>query len=149
MSNRMTATLTTVRQRETYTPENDSIDAPNASDVISNDIYNDDAYNLNDDTIENESTEETLDSDDSELTIDVPQFDSEVHVSTEAYDPTAELSRFHFPSIDLLNEIPEQQVSVDQQEMEENKERIKSHSCQLPDSNITHQGNSRPHGHPL
>lgn len=123
---------------KTYTPENDSIDAPNASDVISNDIYNDDAYNLNDDTIENESTEETLDSDDSELTIDVPQFDSEVHVSTEAYDPTAELSRFHFPSIDLLNEIPEQQVSVDQQEMEENKERIKATlaNYQIPISHI-------------
>nr|WP_295731999.1 DNA translocase FtsK [uncultured Muribaculum sp.] len=75
---------------------------------------------------------------DPELTIDVPAFDSEVHVSTEAYDPTAELSRFHFPSIDLLNEVPDQKVSVDQEEMEENKERIKATlaNYQIPISQI-------------
>ena len=75
---------------------------------------------------------------DPELTIDVPAFDSEVHVSTEAYDPTAELSHFHFPSIDLLNEVPDQKVSVDQEEMEENKERIKATlaNYQIPISQI-------------
>ena len=75
---------------------------------------------------------------DPEMTIDVPDYGDEVHVSTEAYDPTAELSRFHFPSIDLLNEVPDREVSVDQQEMEENKERIKATlaNYQIPISHI-------------
>lgn len=122
------------------TTENAGIDTTEAPVITSDDIYDENIYPGNDDTIENEneSSEESIDSDDSELTIDVPQFDTEVQVSTEAYDPTAELSRFHFPSIDLLNEIPEQQVSVDQQEMEENKERIKATlaNYQIPISHI-------------
>jgi S-DNA-T family DNA segregation ATPase FtsK/SpoIIIE len=93
-----------------------------------------------DDKYPADTTSETTNGEevDPELTIDIPDFESEVNVSTEAYDPTAELSRFHFPSIDLLNEVPEQKVSVDQQEMEENKERIKATlaNYQIPISQI-------------
>ena len=40
------------------------------------------------------------------------------------YDPTAELSRFQFPSIELLHERAYQTDNVDAEEMEENKQRI-------------------------
>ncbi len=40
------------------------------------------------------------------------------------YDPTAELSRFRMPSLDLLRDVPQKTNIVDQQEQEENKERI-------------------------
>lgn len=113
--------------------------APIVSDILAADATS----GIDDDDISDDSEEVIIPQNeapgnDAELTIDVPQFDSEVHVSTEAYDPTAELSRFHFPSIDLLNEVPDQKVSVDQQEMEENKERIKATlaNYQIPISQI-------------
>lgn len=45
-------------------------------------------------------------------------------IASDTYDPTAELSRYRFPSIDLLNEVAIKETSVDLQEQEENKERI-------------------------
>lgn len=45
-------------------------------------------------------------------------------IVTDVYDPTAELSRYRFPSIDLLTKRQVKKNSVDQQEQEENKERI-------------------------
>ncbi len=45
-------------------------------------------------------------------------------ISVDAYDPTAELSRYRFPSLDLLNDISVSTHNVDQEEQEENKERI-------------------------
>ena len=42
----------------------------------------------------------------------------------EVYDPTAELSRYKFPSYDLLNQI-NSKISVDEAEQIENKERIR------------------------
>ncbi|MCM1517939.1 MAG: DNA translocase FtsK [Pseudoflavonifractor sp.] len=45
-------------------------------------------------------------------------------IASDTYDPTAELSRYRFPSIDLLNEVAVKETSVDLQEQEENKERI-------------------------
>jgi S-DNA-T family DNA segregation ATPase FtsK/SpoIIIE len=115
--------------------DDNTIDANNDTTSIPNDDDSDDIIADDDDTDSAESQTETIDP---ELTIDIPDFESEVNVSTEAYDPTAELSRFHFPSIDLLNEVPEQKVSVDQQEMEENKERIKATlaNYQIPISQI-------------
>lgn len=44
--------------------------------------------------------------------------------NTDAYDPTADLSRFKFPPIDLLIEREVKTNSVDSSEQEENKERI-------------------------
>jgi len=45
-------------------------------------------------------------------------------VEMKPYDPTAELPRFHFPSVDLLKEVKLKTEIVDETEMEENKERI-------------------------
>lgn len=45
-------------------------------------------------------------------------------VNEEAYDHRAELSRYRFPSIDLLIDRPLKENSVDLEEQEENKERI-------------------------
>ena len=45
-------------------------------------------------------------------------------INTDVYDPTAELSRYRFPSIDLLKIRQAKKNSVDQQEQEEKKERI-------------------------
>ncbi len=46
------------------------------------------------------------------------------HVSTDTYDPTAELSHYHFPPIDLLKDYPGSGVTVDTEEQEANKQRI-------------------------
>ena len=45
-------------------------------------------------------------------------------INNDVYDPTAELSRYRFPSLDLLIERIIKENSVDQQEQEENKDRI-------------------------
>lgn len=45
-------------------------------------------------------------------------------IYTEAYDPTAELSRYRRPSLDLLREVSQKSISIDQQEQEMNKDRI-------------------------
>jgi len=45
-------------------------------------------------------------------------------IRTDVYDPTAELSRFRFPSIESLTEHSTKTYTVDQQEQEENKNRI-------------------------
>ncbi len=45
-------------------------------------------------------------------------------ITTDTYDPTAELSRFRFPSIDLLVDRAGNTVTIDTEEQEENKERI-------------------------
>lgn len=45
-------------------------------------------------------------------------------IYTEAYDPTAELSRYRRPSLDLLREVSQKSISIDQQEQERNKDRI-------------------------
>ena len=45
-------------------------------------------------------------------------------IISNTYDPTAELSRYRFPTLDLLINRIVKENSVDQQEQEENKERI-------------------------
>ncbi len=46
------------------------------------------------------------------------------HISTKSFDPTAELSRFRFPSIDLLTPYSQSTDHVDLAEQEENKARL-------------------------
>ena len=46
------------------------------------------------------------------------------HGVDEKFDPTAELSRYVMPGLDLLKDIPVKANSVDREEQEENKERI-------------------------
>ncbi len=45
-------------------------------------------------------------------------------ISTDTFDPTAELSRYKLPPVSLLKEIDQKGVSIDQEEQEQNKERI-------------------------
>lgn len=59
-----------------------------------------------------------------EMDITVGEIDQADRIATDAYDPTAELSRYRLPSIDLLKEISQKSYSVDQAEQEENKQRI-------------------------
>lgn len=53
-----------------------------------------------------------------------PAIDQVEHISTGAYDPTAELSRFRMPSIELLEEREQSTDHVDIAEQEENKMRL-------------------------
>lgn len=47
------------------------------------------------------------------------------HISADTpYDPTAELSHYHRPTVDLLNEVEVQKDNIDMLEQEANKERI-------------------------
>lgn len=59
-----------------------------------------------------------------EMEIEVNQIEEAKQISTDTYDPTAELSRYKLPSVDLLREYPDSQVSEDREEQEANKERI-------------------------
>ncbi len=59
------------------------------------------------------------------LVVNTPQAVAEArHISSEPYDPTAELSHFRFPSIDLLEKRTQRTDHVDLEEQEENKERL-------------------------
>lgn len=65
-----------------------------------------------------------IDSDDVNMSVTKPEIEQAKEIRRDVYDPTAELSRFRFPSIDLLHDRESHEGSVDQQEQEENKERI-------------------------
>lgn len=65
-------------------------------------------------------------SDEVTMTVNAPTIDTidENEISNDVYDPTAELSRFRFPPIDLLHERPAKGGTVDMSELEENKEKF-------------------------
>lgn len=59
------------------------------------------------------------------LTVNAPAEVKEAkHIQTDVYDPTAELSRYRFPSINLLKQRDQRTDHVDIAEQEENKERL-------------------------
>ncbi len=60
----------------------------------------------------------------SEMEITAHQIEEAEEIITDTYDPTAELSRFRFPSIELLEERACSKVTVDKEEQEANKQRI-------------------------
>lgn len=64
------------------------------------------------------------DTDGPTMTITTNEIDTVEDNDIDAYDPTAELSRYRFPSLDLLKDISTSGHNVDQEEQEENKERI-------------------------
>ncbi|MDE5687689.1 MAG: DNA translocase FtsK [Paramuribaculum sp.] len=73
-------------------------------------------------TVMDEVVEETSDV---TLTVNAPAEVKEArHIQTDVYDPTAELSRFRFPSIDLLEKREQRTDHVDIAEQEENKDRL-------------------------
>lgn len=71
-----------------------------------------------------ENDEITISSGDVEMSVTAPVIEQAEEINTNIYDPTAELSRYKFPSIELLHERTVKENSVDQQEQEDNKERI-------------------------
>ncbi len=93
---------------------------------------------ITDSPIDPEIAKEEADSDNLELKVNVGEIEEADEITTDVYDPTAELSRFHFPGIDLLADIPVKASSVDQTEMEENKNRITAtlNNYQIPISHI-------------
>lgn len=64
------------------------------------------------------------DDNDVQMKVNVGEIEIADEIATDVYDPTAELSNYHFPSIELLADIPMKATSVDQKEMEDNKNRI-------------------------
>lgn len=61
---------------------------------------------------------------DSPLKIETNEIEVAEEINSEAYDPTADLSHYHFPSIDLLRDLQGSRVTVDTAEQEANKQRI-------------------------
>ncbi|MDE5799941.1 MAG: DNA translocase FtsK, partial [Paramuribaculum sp.] len=55
----------------------------------------------------------------------VPEIETAETFDTDAYDPTAELSHYRFPSLDLLQERIDNQNPIDEAEQEENRENIR------------------------
>ncbi len=85
---------------------------------------NEDEYNELPNDSEPELNPEITIGGDVEMSVTAPVIEQATEINTDIYDPTAELSRYKFPSIDLLHERVIKENSVDQQEQEENKERI-------------------------
>ena len=70
-----------------------------------------------------EAEEGTTDNDSMQIT--ATEIEEAASINTDAYDPTAELSKFRFPSIELLSDQDTSAPSVDNIEQENNKQRIK------------------------
>ena len=92
----------------------DLTDMPSDTDYTTDEKYN----------ITDSDTLSETDNGEVNMTINVGEIEEAENIKTDVYDPTAELSRYHFPSVNLLTDIPIKANSVDQSEMEENKERI-------------------------
>ncbi len=75
-------------------------------------------------TIDSSDKDKNDEVSDVSLTINTSTIEIAEEVNTDVFDPTAELSRYKFPTIDLLINRIVKDISVDQQEQEENKERI-------------------------
>ncbi len=59
-----------------------------------------------------------------EFKVETNEIEEADRISTDAYDPTADLSHYHFPPIDLLRDRQGSSVTVDTVELEANKQRI-------------------------
>lgn len=94
---------------------------PEFEDFVINDSNNDDSTNS-----EQEETITKTDTNvDPPLKITATSIETAEHLGPETpYDPTAELSRYQFPPIDLLKEYDTSKVQIDIEEQEENKQRI-------------------------
>ncbi len=114
---------------EPMTEENEMASTVSEYGIAENDI---------DSTPEEEDIEPADTTGEVGLTITENTIEEADKIAEKPYDPTAELSRFRFPSIELLEDIQIKENSVDEQEMEENKERIQSTlaNYQIPISHI-------------
>ena len=74
--------------------------------------------NLNDDNEHDIAETQT------QVVATINEIEKAEEVAVKPFDPTAELSRFKFPPVSLLQEVSNEGKSVDVEEQEENKERI-------------------------
>ncbi len=96
------------------------VDETDSVDEIDSD-FGDEPLRPDDEDAEAEDTED----DETEMVVETPVIEPcDSFMPSDFYDPTAELSRFVFPSLDLLNDVAYSTDSVDASEMEENKVRI-------------------------
>ena len=114
---------------EDYANDNNVDDNP-ADTYKTEPEIDDDIYDTLDDETKDDIQDEpeaTDNNEDVSMTVNEGEIEEADEIATDTYDPTAELSRYHFPSIELLNNIQVKANSVDQQEMEENKEIGRAH----------------------
>lgn len=109
------------------TNDKDDQDLSNVDDLIDNTI----GFTIEDSVAEDDAKEEQVASSNQEnkgeATFDAKvadEIEAATDIINDVYDPTAELSKYKFPTIDLLKDREVKVNSVDQQEQEENKERI-------------------------
>ncbi|MDO6389819.1 DNA translocase FtsK 4TM domain-containing protein [Pontibacter sp. BT731] len=70
---------------------------------------------------------DTADGEDDELDLQIektPEEEAADVLATENYDPTLDLARYQYPTIDLLNDYGATKVSVTKEELEANKDKI-------------------------
>lgn len=78
------------------------------------------------DVIPKEIIEETTESQIPEIEVSVPEeIEKAETFDTDAFDPTAELSHYRFPSLDLLEDRVDTNGPIDEAEQEENRENIR------------------------
>lgn len=61
---------------------------------------------------------------DLDMEVEETKFEEKVAEVSENYDPTLDLPRYQFPTIDLLIEYPDKNVQVSKEELEQNKDKI-------------------------
>lgn len=93
--------------------------------IITEEISDDDENEIQEPE-SGENSENIITLDTGGVTLDVKKEEIEVaeNVMDKPFDPTAELSRYHFPPIDILKEYETKANNVDLAEQEENKQRI-------------------------
>lgn len=119
--------LSVPSHRTTFTPddklpfeEEDNEDATDHDDI--EDVEDGDVTHRNTDKVNQDSN--NGDNSGEEFTVDVNKIEQATHEAQDIYDPTAELSRYEPPSLDLLMQRVNKASNVDKDEQEENKERI-------------------------
>lgn len=101
--------------------ENEDI-ASESEDDKTDDIIDD---IITDDTSTTSDEDKTLSNKDAEMEIIVNEIEEADNINSDIFDPTAELSKYRFPSINLLSAQDISTPSVDNIEQENNKQRIK------------------------
>lgn len=107
----------------TNNQQDTKVESLNNNDTIKEDVDNSIIIEPKVQIIEEDAQSSTEEKEVS-LTINTSTIEIAEEIDTDVYDPTAELSRYRFPTLDLLISRIIKENSVDQQEQEENKERI-------------------------
>lgn len=115
--------------RKKDAPATTEISAPSDEDPAPYDLPSSpsDITDLPDDTSDIDSPSDTTDlppSAPTEFEVIANEIEEADHIQTQTYDPTATLSHYHFPPIDLLEERSSASATIDSEEQEANKQRI-------------------------